>query len=71
MKMLAKKKIQDCLLIMSGKIERVYYDENPYLLEINVGDKGYSWEIHPAYRGALATGASDNWQNTLRIDEDN
>ena len=56
---------------MSGKIERVYYDEKPYLLEINVGDKGYSWEIHPAYRGALATGASDNWQNTLRIDEDN
>ena len=55
----------------SGKIERVYYDEAPYLLNANVGDRGYSWEIHPAYRGALANGTSDNWESTLNMDEEN
>lgn len=54
----------------SGKIERAYYDELPFLLNANVGDRGYSWEIHPAYRGALANGSNDNWQNTFNIDEE-
>lgn len=53
----------------SGKIDRVYYDESPYLLDNNVGDRGYSWEIHPAYRGALANGNSDNWEATLDMEE--
>lgn len=54
----------------SGKIERVYYDESPYLLNANVGDRGYSWEIHPAYRGALANGTNDNWEITLNLDDE-
>ena len=54
----------------SGIIERVYYDESPYLLNSNVGDRGYSWEIHPAYRGALANGTNDNWEVTLSMDEE-
>ena len=54
----------------SGKIERVYYDEAPYLLNSNVGDRGYSWEIHPAYRGALANGTNDNWEATLKMDDE-
>lgn len=54
----------------SGKISRVYYDESPYILNSNVGDGGYSWEIHPAYRGALAKGINDNWESTLLIDDE-
>lgn len=54
----------------NNKIERVYYDESPYLLNANVGDRGYSWEIHPAYRGALANGTNDNWELTLTIDDE-
>lgn len=53
-----------------GKIERVYYDESPYLLNENVGDRGYAWEIHPAYRGALANGTNDNWEATLNMNEE-
>lgn len=53
----------------SDKISRVYYDESPYLLNANTGDGGYSWEIHPAYRGALAKGINDVWENTLDINE--
>lgn len=55
---------------LSGKIDRVYYDESPYLLDTNVGDRGYSWEIHPAYRGALANGSSDNWEATLNMEDE-
>lgn len=51
------------------KIIRTYYDESPYLLNSNVGDRGYSWEIHPAYRGALANGTNDNWESTLDPNE--
>lgn len=54
----------------SGKLSRVYYDESPYLLNSNTGDGGYSWEIHPAYRGALAKGINDNWENTLDVEDD-
>ncbi len=56
---------------VSGKIERVYYDEDPYILKANIGDRGYSWEIHPAYRGALAKGIPDDWKLTLSVDDDN
>ncbi len=51
-------------------IERVYYDEDKYLLLANVGDRGYSWEIHPAYRGALANGTNDNWELTFDVDDE-
>lgn len=54
----------------SGKISRIYYDESPYLLNANVGDGGYAWEIHPAYRGALAKGINDNWESTLDVEDD-
>lgn len=36
----------------SGKILRVYYDENQYIYN-DFTDFGYSYEIHPAYRWAL------------------
>lgn len=54
----------------SGKIQRRYYDEAPNLLKKHVGDLGFSWEIHPAYRGALANGISDNWETTIDDIED-
>lgn len=47
-----------------NKIIRAYYDEMPFLLS-NKNDKGYSWEIHPAYRGALTEGGQDNWISTF------
>lgn len=53
-----------------GKISRVYYDESPYLLNINTGDGGYAWEIHPAYRGALAKGINDSWESTLDVEDE-
>lgn len=53
----------------SGKISRVYYDESPYLLMRNTGDGGYAWEIHPAYRGALAKGINDSWERTLDVED--
>lgn len=54
------------------KIERVYFEQSPYLLKKNVGDGGYSWEIHPAYRAALALGIKDNWLSTIdnELEED-
>jgi hypothetical protein len=33
-------------------------------------DGGYSWEIHPAYRGALAKGINDSWENTLDVEDE-
>jgi len=36
-----------------GYIERRYYDEDPWLLTA-AGDAGFAWEVHPAYREALA-----------------
>lgn len=52
-----------------NRIIRTYYDESPYLLYSHTGDKGYSWEIHPAYRGALANGKNDDWASTLNPNE--
>lgn len=54
----------------NGKISRVYYDESPYLLNQNTGDGGFAWEIHPSYRGALAKGINDSWENTLDIEDE-
>ncbi len=54
----------------NGKISRVYYDESPYLLNQNTGDGGFAWEIHPAYRGALAKGINDTWENTLNVEDE-
>ncbi len=54
----------------SGKISRVYYDESPYLLQINTGDGGFAWEIHPAYRGSLAKGINDSWESTLDVEDE-
>ena len=40
----------------NGKIIRQYYDETKQLLKSNqIGDGGYSWEVHPAYRNAIST----------------
>jgi hypothetical protein len=54
----------------SGKLSRVYYDESPYLLLSNIGDGGFAWEIHPAYRGALAKGINDSWELTLDVEDE-
>lgn len=54
----------------SGKLSRVYFDESPYLLNANIGDGGYAWEIHPAYRGALAKGINDSWESTLDVEDE-
>ncbi len=54
----------------SVKISRVYYNESPYLLMPNIGDGGYSWEVHPAYRAALAMSINDAWETTLDIDDE-
>lgn len=51
------------------KIIRTYHDENQYLLKSQIGDRGFSWEIHPAYRGALANGKNDKWELTLDPNE--
>lgn len=52
-----------------NRIDRVYYDEMPNLLNKNIGDKGYAWEIHPAYRGALALGKKEQWETTFSVVE--
>lgn len=53
------------------KVYRVYYDEAPHLLKRTVGDNGYAWEIHPAYRAALAKSINDNWAVTITDDLEN
>ena len=54
----------------SVKISRVYYNESPYLLMPTTSDGGYAWEIHPAYRGALAMSNNDSWETTLDVDDE-
>ena len=54
----------------SGHIERLYYEDKKQLLLKHVGDLGYMWEIHPAYRGALARGRKEIWESTVDIDHD-
>lgn len=53
---------------VEGKyIDRLYFEDKKQLLERTVGDLGYSWEIHPAYRGALYKKLNlDNlWQDSI------
>lgn len=52
-----------------AKISRVYYNESPFLLKADVGDGGYSWEIHPAYRSALAMTVNDTWESSVDVEE--
>ncbi len=56
--------------IINGKIERKYYDEKKQLLKSGqIGDGGYSWEIHPAYRSAISTSQKNSWMNTVKIED--
>ena len=53
-----------------GKIDRKYYDEKKQLLKSGqIGDGGYSWEIHPAYRSAISTLQKNSWMNTVDIED--
>ncbi len=54
----------------TNKIRRVFYDDIPELLEQNIGDRGYSWEIHPAYRAAISNGIDDTWKSTLDVEDE-
>lgn len=46
-------------------IERYFYEQKKQLLRPMIGDLGFSWEIHPAFRGALARKrkAEERWQD--------
>ena len=57
-------------ILPDGFIDRLYYEDKRQLLQRSVGDMGYSWEIHPAYRGALfkRTQRDDNWENSIQPD---
>lgn len=50
-------------------IERYFYEQKKQLLKPRVGDLGFSWEIHPAFRGALARKrkAKEKWQDTVVV----
>ena len=55
---------------VGGRIERKHYDEKKQLLKSGqIGDGGYGWEIHPAYRSAISTSHKDAWMSTVRIDD--
>lgn len=53
-------------------IERYFYEQKKQLLRPMIGDLGFSWEIHPAFRGALARKrkAEERWQDTVTISGD-
>ncbi|MHB1043022.1 MAG: P-loop ATPase, Sll1717 family [Eubacteriales bacterium] len=53
----------------NGRIDRLYYEDKKQLLLRHIGDLGYMWEIHPAYRGALARGRKEVWESTVNIKE--
>lgn len=53
---------------IEGKyIDRLYFEDKRQLLDRTVGDLGYSWEIHPAYRGALfkKSNLDSLWQESI------
>lgn len=50
-----------------GYIERRYYDQDPWLLTA-AGDAGFGWEVHPAYREALAADPFKRWLGTEEVD---
>ena len=55
---------------IEGKIDRKYYDEKKQLLKSGqIGDGGYSWEIHPSYRSAISTSQRNAWMNTVDIED--
>lgn len=55
---------------IDGKIDRKHYDEKKQLLKSGqIGDGGYGWEIHPAYRSAISTSQKDAWMSTVMIDD--
>nr|WP_319494763.1 hypothetical protein [uncultured Desulfobacter sp.] len=55
---------------LPNKIERKHYDEKKQLLKSGqIGDGGYGWEIHPAYRSAISTSQKDAWMNTVIIED--
>lgn len=51
-----------------GYIERKYFDENPYLLTREVGDMGYGWEVHPAYREAVGGARIEAWWPSVDVE---
>lgn len=46
-------------------IERKYYDEKKDLLLPQIGDLGYSWEIHPSFRAGLSRDITHDWKSTV------
>jgi hypothetical protein len=59
----ARKKLED------GQLVRKYFEENRYLSSL-IGDFGYDWEIHPAYRWALQPDNMDSIFNKLYLSAD-
>jgi hypothetical protein len=51
-----------------GYIERRYFDDNPHLLTPAVGDGGFSWEVHPAYREALNPHGLVDWKSNVEVE---
>lgn len=55
--------------VIDKKIERKYYDEKKQLLKSGqIGDGGYDWEVHPAYRSAILTQDGIHWAKTLEVE---
>ncbi len=54
---------------LAKNIHRTYYENKKQLLTRQVGDKGYSWEIHPAYRSALyiKNKFDQDWQSSVTV----
>ena len=57
---------------LPNSIDRVYYEQKKQILSRQVGDKGYSWEIHPSYRSALYTKSKNdsNWESSIQVEHD-
>ncbi len=54
-----------------GKIVRKYYDEKKQLLKSGqIGDGGFSWEVHPSYRSAISTREKISWMSTVEVGSD-
>lgn len=52
-----------------GEIQRIYFEENRYLLSSTV-DFGYDWEVHPAFRWALQPNDINGIFNKLELSSD-
>ena len=55
----------------TNEIIRTNYEKTPILLTRKCGDKGYKWEIHPAYRAALYTydPTDTGWESTISVSD--